>query len=83
MTFHDIVGLAGVALVLLAFYLLQSERISHRDIRYLMLNFTGSAGILFSLVFEFNLASFVIETAWVAISALGIWRWAMARRGRS
>jgi hypothetical protein len=80
MTLHDIVGLGGVALVLLAFYLLQSERISHRDIRYLMLNFTGSAAILFSLFFEFNLASFVIEASWVAISAAGIWRWAMTRR---
>ena len=39
-----------------------------------MLNALGSAGILFSLAFRFNLSATLIEAAWFAISVYGLVR---------
>ena len=70
----DIVGLVGVGLVLLAYFLLQTGKMSSTDIRYSVLNLLGSIALLISLTQTFNLASVVIEIAWICISLLGLWR---------
>lgn len=75
----DAIGLLGALLILLAFALLQLERLDPRRPLYSLLNAAGAAAILVSLVFAFNLAAAFIETAWLAISLYGIWR-AMSRR---
>ena len=31
-------------------------------------------GILYSLIFDFNLSAFIIEIAWMLISLIGLWR---------
>lgn len=71
---YDIVGTLGVASVLFAYALLQAGRVGPRDPRYLWLNLGGSVGILVSLYFAFNLASAIIQCAWIAISAYGLVR---------
>ena len=48
---------------------------------YSWLNIAGSAAILVSLTHAFNLSSFVIQVAWIAISLWGLWR-ARAPRAR-
>jgi hypothetical protein len=68
----DIIGLLGVFLILLAYFLLQIERLASDDLRYPVLNLLGALMILVSLTHTFNLASFVIEIAWIAISLFGI-----------
>lgn len=68
----DFIGLLGVALVLAAYFFLQTGRLHFLDRRYLILNIIGSLAILFSLIFDFNLASFVIEASWVVISVYGL-----------
>ena len=74
MTIPDIIGLIGVALILLAYGLLQFERMAAADWRYSALNGAGALLILVSLYYDFNLPTFVIEVAWVGISAFGLWR---------
>ena len=78
-TLPDLIGLVGVALILVAYAGVQSGRLPAEDWRFSALNGVGAALILVSLWFEFNLASFVIEIAWLAISLWGLWR---AWRGR-
>ncbi len=78
---YDVIGLAGVGLLLLAYLLLQAGRMQGDDLRYQLLNLIGALGILVSLVYEFNLSAFVIETAWVLISLYGIARGLRARAG--
>ena len=70
----DMVGLLGVALILLAYWALQTDRLSARDWRYSAINGLGALLILISLMFTFNLASFVIEIFWLLISLYGLWK---------
>ena len=74
MTPYDAIGLFGVALILIAYGLLQLEKIDPKSVGYSALNFIGAVLILVSLYFAFNLASFIIEIAWLLISGLGLWK---------
>ena len=70
----DTVGIIGVILLLVAYYLLNINKMTALNLNYQLLNFFGAVFILFSLIFNWNLASALIETAWVLISLLGIYR---------
>lgn len=71
----DAVGLTGTFLVVLAYYLLQLERIHPKSLSYNMINLAGAALLLFSLCFQFNLASFLIEIFWIVASLIGLWKY--------
>jgi len=73
-TWFDLVGNIGVFLVVLAFYLLQTERLNSRDIRYSLLNLVGAILLLTSLLFNWNLSSVIIELFWIGISLIGIFK---------
>lgn len=74
LTVPDIVGLLGVSLILITYGALTLEKIDPKGWRYSAGNGIGAVLILISLVYSFNLASFVIEIAWLAISAFGLWK---------
>ena len=62
-------------MVVLAYYLLQLERIDPKGLSYNLLNLTGAVLLLISLWFNFNLASFVIELFWIGASIIGLWKY--------
>ncbi len=70
----DLVGIAGVVLVLLAYLLLQTGKLPSTTASYSLLNLLGSLAILVSLAYAFNLSSLVIQVAWIAISIYGLRR---------
>lgn len=72
--FHNVIGTLGVAMIVGAFFLLQIQRIDSNSIFYSLFNFVGAALILFSLCFEFNLASFLLEFFWMIASIVGLIR---------
>lgn len=76
--YSNFVGIIGVILTLLAYLLLNMNRVSSSNKLYLYLNLSGSCMLLYSLLFHWNLASVLIEIAWISISFLGIFR--MSRR---
>ncbi|MDF3981403.1 hypothetical protein P3W24_05400 [Luteibacter sp. PPL201] len=81
MFWHDWAGLIGVALVLVAFFLLQAHKLSGQGYAYQVMNLVGAFGILLSLVFGmFNLSAFLQEMAWFLISVYGIARGVKTRR---
>jgi hypothetical protein len=81
MFWHDWAGLIGVALVLVAFFLLQAHKLSGQGYTYQVMNLLGAFGILLSLIFGmFNLSAFVQELAWFLISVYGIVRGVRARK---
>lgn len=82
MTIPDLIGLFGVALILIAYWALQTERLAAEDWRFSAVNGLGALLIMVSLYFTFNLASFVIEVFWLAISLFGLWK-AWRRRTES
>ena len=66
--------MAGTGLVVLAYYLLQLEKVDPRGLSYNLMNFFGAVLLLISLSFTFNLASYVIELFWIGASLIGLWK---------
>ncbi len=71
---YDCVGTIGVVMILIAYFLAQTERLSGQSLSYSTVNLVGSIMITVSLVYDFNLSSFIIEMAWISISVYGIVR---------
>jgi hypothetical protein len=71
MSVPDIVGLVGVAAYLSAYGLLQIGILKVEDLRYALLNGIGALLVLYSLIFDFNLASFVTQSVWLVLTPLG------------
>lgn len=76
---YDLVGTVGVGIILIAYFLLQVERIDVQGITYSSVNLIGAALITVSLVYEFNFSAFLIEICWMAISVFGIARYIRQR----
>lgn len=68
----NIIGMIGVAMVLVTYFLLQIDKLSQDSISFSLFNSLGSIFILVSLYFTWNLASGVIEIFWLLISAFGL-----------
>ena len=64
---HDLVGNVGVLCILATYLLLQIERIEPTSLIF-------SGMVLFSLMDDFNLSAFIIESAWLMISVFGFAR---------
>ena len=77
--FHDIIGTLGVSLILLCYFLIQIGKLNPENLSYSVVNMIGASTILFSLYFEFNFASVLIEIFWVLISIIGIVRFFQSR----
>ena len=84
---HEVVGVIGVAILLITYLLLQIDRIAAQSMTYSLLNAAGSGLILVSLTVDFNLAAFAIEVCWFVISCVGaivtLRRWRDEQRQRS
>ncbi len=70
----DAVGMLGAALIVIAYLLLQLERLDPQSVLFSAANALGAAGIIYSLHFKFNLSAFVIEAFWLLISLYGVYR---------
>ncbi|MBN2412505.1 hypothetical protein JXQ31_12520 [candidate division KSB1 bacterium] len=75
LSFYTIIGLPGVFLILLCYFLLQTEKMDATGFLYSFLNLIGAFLILFSLLFAWNLSAALIEVFWIIISFLGIIRY--------
>jgi len=71
---YDILGTAGVAVIVVAYFLLQSGRLRSDQLAYSVMNGVGAVLILVSLYYDFNFPSFVVEFFWLLISLYGIAR---------
>lgn len=71
-SFINIIGLAGVLAILVGYFLLQRGKVTSHEPRYLWMNFLGSLAVLISLFFHWNAPAFVMELAWVLISAYSL-----------
>ena len=74
LAWYDWIGIAGTAMVLAGFLLLQAGRLSGTAISYQLINLFGSGGVLVSLLGKFNMSVFVLELTWMLISVFGIVR---------
>jgi hypothetical protein len=72
--FFDFLGTVGVALMVVAYLLLQLDRLDSKTLTYSLLNAIGAGLVVISLLFKFNPAAFIIEVFWILISLFGIFR---------
>jgi len=73
LTFPDLIGLSGVALLIVTYALLQLDKIDPKGFWYSFNNLIVAILVTVSLIYTPNLASIVIEVFWFLISAYGVY----------
>jgi len=78
----DLIGILGVTVIVITYILLQVEKMDAKDVRFSILNALGAFLIIVSLMFKWNLASFLMEFIWMMISVYGVLKYyRMKKRG--
>jgi hypothetical protein len=68
----DVIGILGVLVIVIAYILMQIDRIDPKGFYFSLWNTLGAIMILVSLLYAWNLASFVMEVIWFSISLFGM-----------
>ncbi len=76
----DLAGFIGVLLIVIAYLLLQLDKLPSSALSFSLLNAAGSLLIMLSLIFKFNVSAFLIEVFWFLISLIGLAKWLAARK---
>ncbi len=71
-SWFDLIGNIGVLMMVIAYLLLQLEKLSSSAVSYLVLNTIGAVLVIISLKFRFNLSAFLMEAFWLLISLFGL-----------
>lgn len=78
-SFYDLIGSIGVLIIIITYILLQTERLRSENLTYSVLNALGAGMIVFSLIYNFNFAAFVVESIWVLVSLYGILKYLLKK----
>ena len=68
----DLIGILGVIIIIIGYMLLQLGKMDASDLSFSVLNTLGAFLIIISLLYDWNLASFIMEFTWMMISLYGI-----------
>ena len=79
----DVIGNIGVVVLMIAYLMMQLNKLSSSGLAYSLLNAIGACLIVVSLLVNFNLSAFIMEVFWVLISVLGIYRYFRLKTLRS
>jgi len=71
-SWYDLAGNIGVLMMVIAYLLLQLDKLSSSAVSYLLLNAGGALLVILSLIFHFNLSAFLMEVFWLLISLYGL-----------
>ena len=71
----DILGLAGVVIIVVTYLFLQLGKLSSAALAYSLMNAIGASLIVVSLLVDFNLSALLMEVFWVLISLVGVYRY--------
>lgn len=74
MLLTTLIGLVGVFTVIIAYGLMTAGKISAQSKPYQWLNVLGTAGILISLIDQWNLPAFIANAAWIMIGIFSLIR---------
>ena len=74
LSWFDLAGFVGVLLIVVAYLLLQLNKLPSSAPSYSLLNAVGALLVMVSLLFDFNLSAFLMEAFWFLISLLGLFR---------
>ena len=71
-SWFDLAGNVGVVLMVIAYLLLQLDKLSSSAVSYSLLNAVGALLVILSLIYHFNLSAFLMEVFWLLISLYGL-----------
>ena len=71
-SWFDLAGNIGVLLMVIAYLLLQLDKLSSSAVSYSLTNAIGALLVILSLLFHFNLSAFLMEVFWLLISLFGL-----------
>lgn len=80
MLWTDVVGVAGVLLILVAYAAAALGKLDVKGALSLFANFFGASLILLSLSVDFNLSAVLMEGSWALVSLAGLIRLLFLRR---
>ncbi|CAN1539698.1 hypothetical protein MCEMIH16_01721 [Caulobacteraceae bacterium] len=83
MAWTDIVGVIGVAMILVAYAGAALGRLDVKGALSLSANFVGASLILLSLMVDFNLSALLMEGSWALVSLAGLVRLLVIRLRRA
>ncbi len=72
LSWFDLAGFVGVVLIVIAYLLLQLNKLPSSAPSYSLLNAVGALLVMISLLFDFNLSAFLMEVFWLLISLYGL-----------
>lgn len=70
----QLIGVIGMICVVYAYLAIEKGWVDRNQRRYYMINMAGAILLTISLLFNFNLGSFMIEVFWIWISIAGLIR---------
>jgi hypothetical protein len=79
----DLLGNIGVIMLMVTYLMLQLNKLSSDALAYSVLNAVGAGLVVISLTSNFNLSALLVESFWVLISCIGIYRYFRLRALRS
>lgn len=79
----DLIGILGVTIIVITYILLQVEKMDAQNLSFSLLNAVGAFLIIVSLLFEWNLASFLMEFIWMMISLYGVLKYYRIKKKRA
>ena len=66
------IGVFGFVLYIGSFAALQLKMMDGNSLSYTLLNLAAAGFVLVSLIYDFNLASALIQVSWIAIGLVGV-----------
>ncbi len=75
MRISDLVGSIGVAILLIAFILILTNKISKKGLLYLLMNLIGSGLAAFAPFLIHYTPFIVLEISWMVASLFGLWKY--------
>ncbi len=69
---YQLVGIAGTCIYLGCYFLTQLGKLSTPGFTYSALNIIAASCVGVSLIYDFNLASAMIQVSWIVISFVGV-----------
>ena len=81
--FFSLLGLAGMVIIVIAYYGNQTQKIRSDSLTYSLINLIGATLLLISLCVHFNAGSFLIAVFWIIISCVATSRWRNAQQKQS
>lgn len=83
-TWHNMLGLLGVVMVLITYGMIATGRWRATQYRYPLANLIGTMLIAISLIYAFNWPSFIMQIFMIGISFMGIARiYKAAKKGEA